>query len=185
MDLGAYVQIEDLEHLLKENNIEIPRLRGIRLMEREETVSEYELNEEAHWIGLEECESLCESNFSMNACCFELSYRTDRIKHKYLLFDDKHNVTGVNWKSVHGYRRKLFKYEFRKALERVKAQYAVFNRYCGQPNILYVHSRIGGNNWNYYGGPDLKTKDWFLEKVDDAFDSTYCDIYVKIGENDV
>ena len=36
MDLFAYLQIEDLEKYLKDNNIEIPRLRGLRLMKDEE-----------------------------------------------------------------------------------------------------------------------------------------------------
>ena len=35
MDLGAYVQIGDLESLMKANGIDIPRLRGLRLMSEE------------------------------------------------------------------------------------------------------------------------------------------------------
>jgi len=31
MDLGAYVQIEDLDKIAKENGIVVPRLRGYRL----------------------------------------------------------------------------------------------------------------------------------------------------------
>ena len=33
MDLGAYVQIENLDELAQKNGIDIPRLRGYRLME--------------------------------------------------------------------------------------------------------------------------------------------------------
>ena len=36
MDLYAYSQIENLKHLLEENKIDIPRLRGLRLMKDEE-----------------------------------------------------------------------------------------------------------------------------------------------------
>ncbi len=32
MDLGAFVQIEDLDEVARINGIEIPRLRGYRLM---------------------------------------------------------------------------------------------------------------------------------------------------------
>lgn len=32
MDLGAYAQIEELEELAKLNGIQVPRLRGYRLM---------------------------------------------------------------------------------------------------------------------------------------------------------
>jgi hypothetical protein len=46
-----------------------------------------------------------------------------------------------------------------------------------------IHARIGGNNWEYYDGDEtVATKPWFLEKVDDEFDSTYCDIYVRFDE---
>ena len=47
---------------------------------------------------------------------------------------------------------------------------------------MYIHSRIGGKNWSHYY-KEVVDKEWFLEKVDDCFDSTYCDIYAKIKEN--
>ena len=39
MDLKAYLQIDSLEGLLKYNNIEVPRLRGIRWMKYENKIS--------------------------------------------------------------------------------------------------------------------------------------------------
>lgn len=45
-----------------------------------------------------------------------------------------------------------------------------------------VHARLGGANWKYYGGPLMEMKPWFIEKVDDGMDNTYCDIYVKVKE---
>ena len=30
-----------------------------------------------------------------------------------------------------------------------------------------------------YGGPDLEKNLWFIEKIDDCFDDTYCNIYVR------
>ena len=59
-------------------------------------------------------------------------------------------------------------------------QFNTWNKYVGRDDVLYIHARIGGNNWNYYDGPELARQPWFLEKVDDCFDSTYCDIYAKI-----
>ena len=50
------------------------------------------------------------------------------------------------------------------------------------PNVLYIHARIGGRNWETYGGKDLEKQPWFLEKVNDHFDGTYCDIYAKIED---
>ena len=35
MDIGAYAQIEDLSYIAKENNINISRVRGYRLMKNE------------------------------------------------------------------------------------------------------------------------------------------------------
>ena len=60
-----------------------------------------------------------------------------------------------------------------------KKQYKVFNKYVGRNDILYIHARIGGGNWPYYKDQVID-KPWFIEKVDDAYDSTYCDIYAKI-----
>lgn len=40
MDLGAYAQIEDLDEIAQRNGIEVPRLRGYRLMADVETYTE-------------------------------------------------------------------------------------------------------------------------------------------------
>lgn len=62
-------------------------------------------------------------------------------------------------------------------------QIKVFNSYCGRTDVYMIHARIGGNNWDYYDGDEtVATKPWFLERVDDEFDSTYCDIYVRFDE---
>lgn len=63
----------------------------------------------------------------------------------------------------------------------IQNQYAVWNKYAGKENVLYIHARIGGNNWGSYGGSTIERQPWFLEKVDDSFDDTYCDIYAKIN----
>ena len=118
MDLGAYMQIGDLEQLAKANNIEVPRLRGYRLMKDEEPLSAKQIKEMAKEIGITE--------------------------------------------------------------EKVKHQYDVFNKYAGKENILYIHARIGGGNWDCFGGNELTKQPWFLEKVDDCFDCTYCDIYAQL-----
>jgi hypothetical protein len=47
MDLYAYSQIDDLKKYLEENNINVPRLRGLRLMKDEEPVSEEKIKEDA------------------------------------------------------------------------------------------------------------------------------------------
>lgn len=174
MDLGAFSQIDSLNSIMKANNIVIPRLRGLRLMKDEQPVSNDDILRTADEIGHYECESACESHFQFNPAYFELSSETRKIKKKYL------TDYGIRWDRVHGYKRKIFKYHIRKAKERTEAQYRIFNKYCGKDDVLYIHARIGGSNWSAYDGPELEKQPWFLEKVDDAFDSTYCDIYAKI-----
>lgn len=48
---------------------------------------------------------------------------------------------------------------------------------------MYVHARIGGNNWVYFDGQQVAEHPAFIERVDDWFDSTYCDIYIKVDES--
>ncbi|MBQ6504997.1 MAG: hypothetical protein IJI57_13900 [Flexilinea sp.] len=180
MDLGAYAKIKDLGQIMIDNGIEIPRLRGLRLMSEEKPLSEEEINDEIKFVGLKKCKDLCQSDFHLNANWFELSSRTDRIKKKYIIYDKDENETGVNWKNLHGRKRKLFRYCLKSAKKRVLQTYRSFNRYCGQENVLYIHARIGGKNWGYFGGPLIARQPWFIEKADDAFDSTYCDIYARL-----
>ena len=130
MDLYAYSQIDKLKKYLEENNIDIPRLRGLRLMKDETPVSEEKIKEYAE-------------NFS-----------------KYII--------------LAGYEH---------ALKRVKKQYDIFNKYVGK-NVLYVHARVGGANWDFFGMDEITKHPLYLERVDDYFDSTYCDIYFKLKENE-
>ncbi len=113
MDLCAYMQIDDIDEIARKNNIEVPRLRGYRLMKDEKPI-----------------------NIS------------DRVVNK-----------------------------------RQTKQLELWNKYAGREDILYIHARIGGNNWSRYHD-QVDTKPWFLEKVDDSFDSTYCDIYARIETED-
>ena len=43
MDLEAYAQIEHLSKIMEINGIEVPRLRGLRLMRYEPTVTEEDI----------------------------------------------------------------------------------------------------------------------------------------------
>lgn len=140
MDLYAYSQIDKLKNYLEENNIDIPRLRGLRLMKDETPVSEEKIKEYAK----------------------ELSIGII--------------VAGID--SVSEDKRK--RYEL--ALKRVKKQYDMFNKYAGK-NVLYVHARLGCSNWDFFGMDEITKHPLYLERVDDYYDSTYCDIYFKLKEN--
>ena len=49
MDLGAYVQIDDISELAKANGIEVQRLRGYRLMVEEEPMTPEKIEELAQY----------------------------------------------------------------------------------------------------------------------------------------
>lgn len=192
MDLGAYAQIDELEQVMKDNNIDIPRLRGLRLMKDEKPVSKEELLDMAKSNGLYRCSCLCQSipPFNWNSTWSEWSDRTDAICEYYLelpKYEDggiNHMYPiGVRWDRVHGKKRKAFKYVIKQAKKEVFRQYEVWNKYCGRDDVLYIHCRLGAGNWDYYKGWEIiESQPWFLDKVEDYFDCTYLDIYAKIKE---
>lgn len=108
----------------------------------------------------------------------EYSSRTKRIKAYYM------DVDKIRWDRIHGWKRRVLKTEIHNFESAVKKQYEIFNEYVGREDILYIHARIGGGNWPYYY-KEVVNQPWFIEKVDDAWDSTYCDIYARMkGEYD-
>lgn len=57
----------------------------------------------------------------------------------------------------------------------------MWNKYACKEGVLYIHARIGGNNWENYGvKSNIINQPWYLDRVDDWFDNTYFDIYAKI-----
>ena len=177
MDLGAYAQIENLEKILIRQQIEIPRLRGLRLMKDEEPVTKEQINKMINQEILYIVERLVEQN-----ClgCWS-SWKHD-TRNDILIRDKDRNVIAYRWNKIHGKNRKRIKFEIKKAKKNYNIQYDLWNSFAGK-NVLYVHARLGGFNWDYYDGNNTikKHKD-FLEKCNDAWDSTYCDIYFEIRE---
>lgn len=186
MDLYAYTQIENLDKIAKENGIEIPRLRGYRLMKDEEPVSKEEIRKMMKDCEVMVCRNLCEANpfWSANPNSYTLDWWTRILVNHYLINepDEKGcpNYVGIRWDRIHGWKRKALKFEIKKQKRAIQKQFDLWNKYAGKEGVLYIHSRIGGGNWDYYNGDELKKKDWFLDKVDDNFDGTYCDIYALI-----
>ncbi len=177
MDLGAYAQIEELESIMNKNNIEVPRLRGLRLMSQEKEIN---IKEFIGNVDVECVEDLCTSKPFWNAYMgwHEYSWRTGQLK-KYYVPDDQ-----IRWDRIHGWKRRVLKtYIHNETRKRIK-QAEMFNKYVGRNDVLYVHARIGGGNWSYYQDQVLG-KPWFIEKIDDAFDCTYCDIYARINHEEI
>lgn len=182
MDLGAYANIEDdvIEEIVKKNNIDVPRLRGYRLMKDEKPVTQEDLRLMCKDMEVDVLEGLicAVPYFSMNPDCYLSCKQT--LKHKrYYIKNFWTNNAQVDWSRVHGWKRKRLKFAVKNFKRALKEQYDMFNKYAGREDILYIHSRIGGGNWPYYCDQVIH-EPWFIEKVDDAYDSTYCDIYARI-----
>lgn len=152
MDLGAYAQIPSLDYIAVANGIEVPRLRGYRLMAKESPLTEDELEK---------------ASKEVHDAVFNL------------LKEDEDSILVT----LGLCRPDYAEWEAECAYERTREQYEAWNRYAGREDVMMIHARIGGGNWEGYGGSDLEREPWFLEKVDDGFDETYCDIYAKVDLN--
>ena len=179
MDIGAYAQIEDLQKVADANGIKVPRLRGYRLMSEERPI---EINSWFKDSGFDiHCvQSLCEQHWDPKNRWYTLDYQTEKQKHRYIDEYDTDTET-IRWDRIHGKHRKALKTAIHNIKRAHQKQFDVFNKYVGRKDILFIHARIGGGNWPHYY-KEVVDQPWFLEKVDDGFDSTYCDIYAKIEE---
>ena len=175
MDLGAYRQIEDLQHYLDENNIDIQRLRGLRLMKDEEIITEEDIQERLKEDKLGILVNWLQQH---SDTCWSSEHADD--DHPAFIWDEKHEeVIDYNFKKVHGAERQAIKYRWEKNERNVRKQFELFNKYVGQ-DVLYVHARQGGGNRKHY---PIDTKHpMYLADVDDAFDATYCDIYYDLSK---
>ena len=87
MDLYAYSQIDKLEKIAKENNIEVPRLRGYRLMSEEEKVSDETIAKEKKLCEVYVLKDLCSAypNWSLNPIYHYLNNHTHYLYDKYCI----------------------------------------------------------------------------------------------------
>lgn len=187
MDLHAYAQMQALDSLVKANGIYVPRCRGYRLMKDEEPVSQEKIDEMIRDQALQEAENiiLIEDFPVCQSCWREFGPMTDRRKRRYLVMEKKENgwesPVAIRWDRLHGKVRKRLKFAIKRAAKRVRAQYNLWNQYAGREDVLYVHARLGSTSWT-----DEETKasvtrqPWCLAKVDDYWDTSYCDIYATI-----
>ena len=183
MDLYAYAQIDKLDEIILKNNIVVPRLRGLRLMSEEKRMTEEEMAEEIKKTMPYVAENLITSvpTFKLNANCFEYSSWTDLLRQYYLEYDPeiKSRPVKIRWDRIHGWKRRNLKFAMKQKEKRMRQQWDTFNKYVGRDDVLMIHARIGGGNWSSYY-KEVQYEPWFIEKVDDSFDRTYCDIYARI-----
>ena len=176
MDLGAYIQIENLEEILEKQGIEIPRLRGLRLMKKEEIVTQEEIDKMINDEILNIVRRIVEQD-----CLGIWNSAKDDTRNDILIRNKDRDVIGYRWNKIHGKKRKRIKFEIKKTKKEYQRQYDLFNSFVGK-DVIYVHARIGGGNWNYFKGFELLKHPDYLAHCDDAWDNTYCDIYFKINE---
>lgn len=194
MDLNAYMNIDNLDKIAQDNGIVIPRLRGYRLMRDEEPYTKEDTQRIMERETIDTAEDLCRSHWHTNVNWREYSSMTDWICKWYLIPEYSLHETlsgkkwygidryiGIRWDRIHGKKRKDLKFAIKKAKRAVQQQHEMWNKYVGRDDVLYIHSRMGGGNWkNYKGKKELMSQPWFLDRVDDAWDGTYCDFYAKI-----
>lgn len=186
MNIYAYANIERLTEVAQKNNIVVPRLRGYCLMIEESCFNEKEQMDS--FIDIRSIvTNLCTSVpfWTDDASIYRYSLKTDKLRRKYLgrnYYNDDFSFTEqtINWNKIHGKKRRILKFAIKNKRKRVKAQYDMWNKYVGRADVLCIHARIGGCNWEAYK-ENVIHEPWFLEKVDDCEDSTYCDIYAKLN----
>lgn len=192
MDIGAYANIDNLRDVMESNGIEVPRLRGLRLM-----CEEFEVLPE----DIERNIQTQNENTMAEFCCSVPSFtdsnihvygqRSYRRRKKYLITEKytyghessprvAEKTVGIRWELIHGKARKRLKLALKHNEKNIRKQYEMFNRYVGRDDVLYIHARCGSQGWGSHYIHEIRQRPWFIDMVDDAFDRTYCDIYAKI-----
>lgn len=184
MNIYAYENIERLTEVAQKNNIVVPRLRGYCLMGEESCFNMKEQMDsfiDVKSIVTDLCTS--EPFWTDGASIYSYSSKTDKLRKKYVGRDYADFVfteQTINWNKIHGKKRRVLKFAIKNKRKRIKAQFDMWNKYVGRADILCIHARIGGCNWEAYK-ENVIHEPWFLEKVDDYADNTYCDIYAKLN----
>lgn len=165
MDLEAYAQIDKLTQIAEENGIDVPRLRGYRLMSQSEPFTEEQIENEIHDMLSYQYRRLED----ISARMFE-----DAMAKDIRAFDADESCISLCKDYIYSFEGDIRK------------QCKVYNKYCGRDDVLMIHSRMGGKKYKYKDKDgnevvyDLTEQPWFLDHVYDAYDPTYCDIYAKI-----
>jgi hypothetical protein len=156
-------------------------------MKDEEPVSQEKINELKKECEIPEVEWLCCARpiWKTNPDYHVWDSESDFLRDYYLIKekdeDGNDKYVGIRWDRIHGRKRKILKFEIKKQKRKIQEQFDTWNKYVGREDVLYIHSRMGGGNWrDYENKASITNQPWFLDRVDDHWDSTYCDFYAKI-----
>lgn len=174
MNLLAYIKISELSDILSSTGIEISRLRGLTLMKDVTPYAKEDIKNGINDMSIEIAKDMLSiPRFSMNDDTKEKLYP------KFFIYDKYGDETYIKWNHIHGKKRKNIKFKIKQKKKAILNHTQTFNKYAGRDDVLCVHARIGSYNWLHYG-KDIEKHPAFLEKADDFFDETYCNIYLKI-----
>lgn len=176
MDIGAYKQIEELSELAIKNGIDVPRLRGYRLMSKEQPMTKKDYVEFNHDVEIESVINFTtrygKGHLYPKGICI---YNNAQRKREFKWINKEKDC--INWNVIHGKTRRDLKLFIKQTKRKAMAQQTLFNKYAGQKDILYIRARLGGWGWC----PKMESQPWFICKIDDAYDCTYCDIYARLN----
>lgn len=181
MDLNAYSKIDGLLSILKDINVNIPRLRGLDLCKDMERYTEEEIKLNTALISSETFKDVITSRWCRSRWyCYGSKMKRNIEKYGTKTMIDEYHIVIPNFNKIHGRHRKVLKFEIKKAVKRFQVHRKTWDKYCGRDDVIRVHARLGGSNWYSYDCQILEKHPAFLEKVDDFWDNTYCNIYFKI-----
>ena len=187
MDLYAYSQIENLEPVLEACNLDIPRLRGLRLMKFSEPTSQEDIDKSIKSAKVTAVKDWLQQHVWGCWCSWKEDKKHPAFIYGYEDWDTEHkcrDVVDYDFSKVHGKDRKILKFEFKKIAKAYSTEYGLFNKFAGK-DVLYVHARAGGGNRGWCKTNDLRSHPLYLADCDGAFDSTYCDFYFDISGIDL
>lgn len=173
MDLGAFSQINTLDKVLNAIDVDIKRLRGLRLMRFEAPLTEEELEN----MIKEESFNTIKDWLQQHSWCSWSSVNADKRHPAFIYHQGK--IVDYDFSKIHGKDRKVLKFKLKKIRDEYTYQYELFNSFVGQ-DVLYVHARQGGNNRYWCGMHKIARHPRWLADVDDSWDHTYCDIYFSL-----
>lgn len=175
MDLYAFSKIDDYATLLKENGIDICRLRGIRCMGDEEPQDEESTKRYISEKSLDIVRDIARKTGNSRwfiPLCWSHDCKTDKRVYKWT------KDGFIHWEHINGRRRKAIKYLIKKAKRNVKTFDELFNKYVGRADVFMVHTKTGSDSWVHF---DYTGEPWCLGQVDDLWDETYQYVFVKVN----
>lgn len=177
----------DLVTYLENNGVKVPRMHNVELCKELTPYNDGEVLLNLYMFESNVLSDLLASGWTNNFFCYGRRFKKAVKKYakKYVYSSDgnDYHFLAPIWDNIHGKHRKILKFEFKKMNKQFNKYREAWDRYAGRSDVIVVRARIGGSNWISYDGKfTIASKPIFLEKVDDPYDNTFCNIYFKFSE---